>query len=88
MAKKKKTGAYIILLLVLLFVGRFFSGVYEDDEFSEKYFFIKSSPTWKWHFYSPRGMSDQKLEEMSPDQQKEQIMFEKYIPNRLFSFPI
>lgn len=88
MAKKEKTRAYIILLLILLFVGRFFSGVYEDDEFNEKYFFIKNSPTWKWYFYSPRGMSDQKLEEMTPDQQKEEQMFEKYVPNRLFGFLI
>lgn len=79
---------YFILFLILLFFSRFSTGIYEDDEFSERYFFIKSSSTWKWYFYSPRGMSDKKLEEMQPDEKEEQIMYERYIPSRLFSFPM
>lgn len=88
MDKVNKRKIYFILFLIILSIGRFFSGIYEDDEFNEKYFFIKSSPTWKWYFYSPRGMSDKELEDMMPDERDEQVMYEKFVPNRLFSFPI
>lgn len=66
--------AYFILLVIFIFFGKMFSGIFEDDEFDEKYFFIKSSPTWRWHFYSPRGMSDLKLEAMSEEQREDQLI--------------
>lgn len=86
MGNKKRI--YLITLLIILLLGRLFAGIFEDDEFGENYFFIKNTPTWKWHFYSPRGMSDLKLDEMTENQKKEQIMYDKFIPNRLLSFPI
>lgn len=88
MVKMRKAVTVIFAILLFLVIGRFYSGVYDDDEFNEKYFFIKNSPTWKWYFYSPRGMSDQTLQEMSEIERNEQLMYEKYIPNRVWSFPL
>ncbi len=72
----------LILLFVSLFViiiTRLFCGVYVHDEFSEKNFFIKHRPTWKWKFYSPIGMSDMKINELSKEKQIEQKYFDKFI---------
>lgn len=60
---------YIVYTLVFsAIIVRFFCGVYVHDEFNEEHFFIKHKPTWKWKFYSPRGMSDLKFEEMTEKQ--------------------
>lgn len=85
---KKHNMVYVIGFLLLVFVLRFFSGIYKDDEHSGKYFFIKNTPTWKWYFYSPRSMSDLQLDDMSKEKRKEQIMFDKYVSNRIWEFPI
>ena len=84
MVKKRK---FLILIVVSVILISLFGGVYEDDEFNERFFFIKSSPTLKWYFYSPRGMSDLKISEMTEEQQYNQIMYDKYVPSRLLSFP-
>ena len=60
------------IIYVLLFIFIYlFSGIYEDDEFNERYFFIKTSPTYKWYFYSPRNASDMKIEDMDDKQKYE-----------------
>lgn len=77
--------------VLYIFLGVFiylFSGVYENDEFNEKFFFIKKYPTYKWYFYSPRNLSDMKIEEMNDEQKYEQIMYDKYVHNRILSIPI
>lgn len=78
----------IIASLALIILIRLFSGIYEDDEFNTKYIFIKNNPTWKWYFYSPRGMSDLSLEQMTEEQRNEQVMFEKFVSKKIISFPI
>lgn len=88
MVKIKKIIMYFILFIIFLFLGRLFGGVFEDDEFNDRYFFIKNTPSWKWHFYSPSGMSDLELKDMSKEQREEQLMYDKFIQNRLLSFPI
>jgi len=77
-------GLFLMLLLVLWLFG----GVYKDDEFAGKFFFIKHKPAWKWSFYSPRAMSDLPLTEMSEEQKKEQAMYDQFVPNRLGEFPM
>lgn len=57
--------------------------MYEHDEFNENYYFVKHKPCWKWRFYSPRGMSDLTLEDMTKEEQYEQKMFDEYIGNRI-----
>lgn len=86
--KNKKGMGILIFLLVLIVLVRFFGGIYKDDEFQGKFFFIKNKPTWKWSFYSPRAMSDTSLDEMSEKKKNEQLMYDKYVPNRIWEFPI
>ncbi|AQY20977.1 hypothetical protein [Riemerella anatipestifer] len=80
---KRKIKFLAIIGLVFCFVVRFFCGVYEHDEFAENYYFIKHKPTWKWRFYSPRGMSDLELNQMTNEQKYEQKMFDEYVENRI-----
>ena len=75
-----------ISILVSIFIAglvtRLFCGVYIHDEFAEKHFFIKCRPSWKWKFYSPIGMSDLKMEDLSKEQQIEQKYFNEFIINQ------
>jgi hypothetical protein len=78
---KKKVLIGVFTFAVVLIV-RLFSGVYVHDEFAEKHFFIKHRPTWKWKFYSPLGMSDTKVEELSEDKQTEQKYFNEFVSDQ------
>jgi hypothetical protein len=42
-------------------------------------FFIKHRPVWKWEFYSPIGMSDMKIDELSKEKQIEQEYFNEFV---------
>lgn len=78
---------YAIFIIFFIFFY-LFTGVYKDDEFNEKYFFIKNLPTWKWYFYSPRYSSDLRLENMSEIERYEQEMYDQYVSSKLLSIPI
>ena len=67
------------MIFGILIISKFWVGIYEHDEFAVKHAFIKHRPIWKTFFYSPRGMSDLKLSEMSPEKKKEQILFDEFI---------
>ncbi|WP_217491456.1 hypothetical protein, partial [Polaribacter reichenbachii] len=75
---KRKTGI-LILIIGILIVSKFWVGIYTHDEFGGKNIFIKHRPIWKTFFYSPRGMSDLKLSEMTTEKQNEQILFDEFI---------
>lgn len=75
---KKKISIGIFIFAAVLAI-RLFCGVYEHDEFAETNFFIKYRPTWKWRFYSPRGMSDLKMEDLSKEEQIEQEYFNEFV---------
>jgi hypothetical protein len=79
----KKIKIIILLSLFLILIIRFFCGVFENDEFGDDVFFIKHKPTWKWKFYSPRGMGDVKMNQMSIEQQYEQKMFNEFVDKRI-----
>lgn len=81
MNKKYKVIFVVILLLSLTI--RLFCGVFEHDEFGDDVYFIKHSPTWKWRFYSPQGESDLELDQMTVEQQKEQLLFDEFVNNRI-----
>ncbi|MET3730504.1 hypothetical protein [Moheibacter stercoris] len=85
--KPKLKKGLILFLAFLFLIIRLFGGIYKDDEFQGKIFFIKHKPSWKWSFYSPRAMSDMTLEEMSEKKKKEQIQFDEFIPKRIWEFP-
>jgi hypothetical protein len=75
---KRKTGI-LILIIGILIVSKFWIGIFTHDEFGGKDVFIKHRPIWKTFFYSPRGMSDLKLSEMSTEKQNEQILFDEFV---------
>ncbi|WP_272022936.1 hypothetical protein [Olleya namhaensis] len=69
----------ILIIIFFIIVGKFWIGIYNHDEFNSSHIFIKHRAIWKTYFYSPRGMSDLELREMSPSQQFEQEMFDEFI---------
>lgn len=70
-------------LAIFLFVMvRLFCGVYSDAEFYEDHFFIKHRLVWKWHFHSPLGMSDMKLEDLPKEKQIEQRYFDEFVSGK------
>lgn len=75
---KRKIGISLLVIGVLL-QCKFWIGIYTHDEFSSKHVFIKHRPIWRTFFYSPRGMSDMKLSDMSPEKQTEQKLFDEFI---------
>lgn len=78
----KKIISIGIFIFAIVFTIRLFCGIYIHDEFGERHFFIKHRPTWKWILYSPLGMSDNKIEELSEENQIEQKYFNEYIKDR------
>ena len=78
---KSKIGI-ITLLIGILIASKLWFGIYTHDEFGEKSIFIKHRPIWKTFFYSPRGMSDLIISEMSTEKQNEQILFDEFISNQ------
>ncbi len=72
----------ILSLIIVLTLGisiRFYTGVYIHDEFGSKHFFIKHRPIWKWTFYSPIGMSDKNINDLSDTEKLEQKLFDEFI---------
>jgi hypothetical protein len=69
--------AIICFVLLWLFVG-----IFRDDEFYDPYLFIKHRPTLKVHFYSPIGMTDNTLADLTAEQRYEEIAFQEFVDNR------
>lgn len=80
MSKKIITGVVVIGVFIVL---RLWIGIYTHDEFGDNYVFIKHRPIWKSYFFSPRGMSDLKLSEMSIEDQNEQKLFDEFVLENL-----
>jgi hypothetical protein len=75
--KKRLFGGIFLVSIIILF--RLFFGVYVDDEFGDESLFSKHRPIWKWKFYSPIGMSDLKIEDLSKEKQIEEKYYEEFI---------
>ncbi|MBF4467505.1 hypothetical protein [Flavobacterium sp. LC2016-12] len=75
----KKIISIGIFIFASVLITRIVCGVYIHDEFAERHFFIKYRPSWKWTFYSPLGMSDIKIEELSKEKQTEQKYFNEFV---------
>ena len=78
----KRKIELLIITIGILIVSKFWIGIYSHDEFGGKNIFIKHRPIWKTFFYSPIGMSDLKLSELSTEKQNEQILFNEFISNQ------
>ena len=72
----------LFIIIVAGIIIRLFAGIYIHDEFGETHYFIKHRPIWKWSFHSPVGQSDLKIEDLTKDDQKEQILFDEFIRER------
>jgi peptidoglycan hydrolase CwlO-like protein len=79
---KKKFILSILFSSVLFLIVRFNFGVFVHDEFLEEYIFLKHKPIWKWRFYSPIHQSDQKIENLLPEKQYEQKMFNEFVSDQ------
>jgi hypothetical protein len=71
-----------IFIFISVLTIKLFCGIYIHDEFAEKHFFIKHRPYWKWIFYSPIGMSDNEIEDLSEENQIEQKYFNEFVRNQ------
>ncbi|PDS24949.1 hypothetical protein [Flavobacterium branchiophilum] len=78
MNKGLAIGLSIITFLILV---RLFFGVHVDDEFGDKSIFVKHRPTWKWKFYSPIGMSDLKMDDLTKEKQIEEKYYDEFVRN-------
>ena len=76
-----KKLSIVISIVTFLILVRLFFGVYVDDEFGDKSIFVKHRPTWKWEFYSPIGMSDLKMDDLSKEKQIEEKYYDEFIRN-------
>ena len=72
-------------LITLAILFRLFFGIYVDDEFGEKSLFIKHRPTWKWKFYSPLGMSDMNINDLTKVSQDEEKYYDEFIRQNLLN---
>lgn len=60
-------------------VFRFYFGIYVEEEFGDKNLFLKHRPIWKWKFYSPIGMSDLKIKDLTIEKQIEEKYYDEFI---------
>lgn len=74
-----KNKIKIFAIFAILIIAKLWVGINTHDEFGGKNLFIKHRPIWRTFFYSPRGMSDMKVFEMSEEQQKDQSLYDEFI---------
>ena len=77
--KKIKRNIGILTIVLFFVIVRLFFGIFVDEEFGDKTLFIKHRPTWKWKFYSPIGMSDTKIEDLSIEKQIEEKYLDEFV---------
>ncbi|OEK08571.1 hypothetical protein A8C32_03730 [Flavivirga aquatica] len=82
--KKNKTKIYAISILVFSLFFWFFTGVYQDTEFSDKYWFIKHKPSIHWYF----RINDEdweRYEALTKQEQEKLDRYDEFVNNKLFS---
>ncbi|WP_210464666.1 hypothetical protein [Rufibacter roseolus] len=72
----------VLTFILLGLAARLWLGLYHHDEFAETHLFLKHRPTLKWTFYSPLGMSDLTMKDLTPQEQEEQRLFEEFISSK------
>lgn len=78
---------YLLIGILSLILTILFIGIFADDEFYELGIFTKHKPTSKLYFYSPTGMSDLTLLDLSKSNQKEELAFDEFIIKTGVQFP-
>ncbi|HEY6161327.1 MAG TPA: hypothetical protein VI112_08895 [Bacteroidia bacterium] len=84
-----KTGfnIYLFLGISLLVICFLFTGLWCDDEFDEPGLFFKHSPSLRMEFYSPIGMSDMSLADLSEEKASAQLDFNEFIIKQGVQYP-
>jgi len=77
-----RPNIFILLGTVFIILTWLFVGLYRDDEFYEPDLFTKHRPTFKVNFYSPIGMQDLELNDLTPDRRLEEKAFQEFIVER------
>ena len=78
---------FILIGFISFITSILFIGIFADDEFYELDFFTKHKPTTKLYFYSPTGMSDLTLQDLSEELQKEETAFNEFVIKPGVQFP-
>lgn len=58
-----------------------FIGIKQDPEFYEPSIFLKYRPHYKMVFWSPTGESDWTMEDLSPEKQREERLYNEFVGN-------
>ena len=76
--KRKISFSVLIFIIVGIFIRLFF-GIYTNPEFHGNHIFIKHRPNWHWYFYSPVGLSDMTMEDLTDEQKIEQKYWDEFV---------
>jgi hypothetical protein len=74
-----RLNIYLVLGTVFMLLTWLLVGLFRNGEFYEPTLFTKNRPTFKVNFYSPIGMQDLELKDLSPDGQLEEIAFQEFV---------
>ncbi len=77
-----RLNIYIIIGAFFVILTWLFVGLFRDDEFYEPDLFTKYRPTLKVNFYSPIGMQDLKVDDLSSEKKDEEIAFQEFVMKR------
>ena len=78
----KLKNSYLIIGALFFLLTWLFVGLFRDSEFYEPELFIKNRATFKLNFYSPTGMSDFSINDLSPEKRIEEKAFEDMVEKR------
>jgi len=76
---KTLSNIYILFGFVFFILTWLFTGFYQDAEFNELHVFTKYRPTLKVNFHSPIGMEDLNLDDLLPEQKKDELAFQEFV---------
>ena len=74
-----RLNIYVIIGAFFVILTWLFVGLFRDDEFYEPDLFTKYRPTLKVNFYSPIGMQDLKVDDLSSDKKAEEIALQNHL---------
>lgn len=76
---KAKQMWYRIVLAACLIWIKLFVGVYQHEEYLSQHYFIKHRASWQWYFYSPIGYTNTYFENLTQEDQLEELIFDEFV---------
>lgn len=74
----KLLNPYLLSGICFAILAWLFTGLFYDAEFYEPHLFLKHRPSSKVYFYSPAGMSDITMKELSPKGKAEEAAYREF----------